>query len=66
MATTAEIAAITAGRERQAAAERKAAEDPASLTEAELTDLRPSVLAETMASGRLAHLGYGPSVRRYR
>jgi len=66
MALTETAAQITARRQREDAAERKAATTPQELTESELTDLRPSVLAEAMASGHLAHLGYGPSSRRYR
>jgi hypothetical protein len=66
MATEAEIRAIAEDQDRKAAAARKAAEEPSSLTEADLADLHPSVLAATMASGNLSHLGYGRSKKSIR
>jgi len=66
MALTESAAQITARRQREDDAERKARETPQELTEAECSILRPSLLADTMAAGHLAHLGYGGSSGKYR
>ena len=66
MALTETVAQITARRQREDAAEHKAATAPSTLTEAELTSLRPATLAAAMAAGHLAHLGYGGSSGKYR
>ena len=52
------------GREREAL--RKLGEVPGELTAGDCTDLPAQALSEAIASGALAHLGYGADKRRRR
>jgi hypothetical protein len=43
------------------AAEAKLRDDPLAVTAGDLEHIRPSLLSDAMAAGRLEHLGYGRS-----